>query len=140
MIKHLIDCTAAELAGYTKAEFVSSLGTDIIMLNVFDVDYPVINGLPGVAPNDMIHEIKRLTGQMISINLEPAMISENGDADPVWNLTSGRRALAELKEAVGDSGYMGMALPENITAYSIAIRGRRHTCRRMACSLLREHF
>ena len=24
---------------------------------------------------------------------------------------------------IGDSGYMGMALPENITAYSVAIRG-----------------
>lgn len=25
---------------------------------------------------------------------------------------------------IGDSGYMGMALPENITAYSVAIRGK----------------
>lgn len=35
---------------------------------------------------------------------------------------------------IGDSGYMGMALPENITAYSVAIRGKRHTYRRMAMS------
>ena len=34
---------------------------------------------------------------------------------------------------IGDSGYVGMALPENITAYSVAIRGIRHTYRRMAC-------
>ena len=38
---------------------------------------------------------------------------------------------------IGDSGYMGMAIPDNITAYSIAIRGKRHTYRRMAMSLLR---
>ena len=38
---------------------------------------------------------------------------------------------------IGDSGYMGMALPENITAYSVAIRGKRHTYRRMAMSLVR---
>ena len=38
---------------------------------------------------------------------------------------------------IGDSGYMGMALPENITAYSVAIRGKRHTYRRMAMSLER---
>ena len=38
---------------------------------------------------------------------------------------------------IGDSGYMGMALPENITAYSVAIRGKRHTYRRMASSLVR---
>ena len=35
---------------------------------------------------------------------------------------------------LGDSGYGGMALPENLQAYSIAIRGIRHTYRRMAAS------
>ena len=249
------------LVNITNAEFVTSLGADIIMLNIFDVDHPVINGLPEVAPEDTIHEVKRLTGRMV--------------AKSVWSLTEGRRAtvenakkaadmgvdmivltgnpgvgvdnkaitkaLADLNEAVGDrviltagkmhasgilseagekiltkedaetfieagadvlllpapgtvpgftmehaaeliktahekgvlamttigtsqegadeatirqialmckmagadihhigdSGYMGMALPENITAYSVAIRGKRHTYRRMAMSLVR---
>ncbi|HEY8489052.1 MAG TPA: hypothetical protein VIL38_08275 [Thermaerobacter sp.] len=35
---------------------------------------------------------------------------------------------------LGDAGYHGIALPENIMAYGIAIRGRRHTYRRMALS------
>ena len=38
---------------------------------------------------------------------------------------------------LGDSGYGGMALPENIQSYSIVIRGIRHTYRRMADSILR---
>lgn len=38
---------------------------------------------------------------------------------------------------LGDSGYGGMALPENIQAYSIAIRGIRHTYHRMAGSVNR---
>lgn len=38
---------------------------------------------------------------------------------------------------LGDSGYGGIALPENIQAYSIAIRGVRHTYRRMARSINR---
>lgn len=38
---------------------------------------------------------------------------------------------------IGDAGFSGMAPPENITAFSIAIRGRRHTYRRMALSLRR---
>ena len=262
------------LVNITNAEFVTSLGADIIMLNIFDVDHPVINGLPEVAPEDTIHEIKRLTGRMVAINLEPAAVREDGEKS-VWSLTEGRRAtvenakkaadmgvdmivltgnpgvgvdnraitkaLADLNEAVGDrviltagkmhasgilseagekiltkedaetfieagadvlllpapgtvpgftmehaaeliktahnkgvlamttigtsqegadeetirqialmckmagadihhigdSGYMGMALPENITAYSVAIRGKRHTYRRMAMSLVR---
>ena len=38
---------------------------------------------------------------------------------------------------IGDSGYVGMALPENILAYSIAIRGKRHTYTRIASSINR---
>ena len=38
---------------------------------------------------------------------------------------------------LGDCGYFGIALPENLMAYSIAVRGRRHAYRRMAMSLVR---
>jgi len=38
---------------------------------------------------------------------------------------------------IGDSGYLGIAVPENITVFSIALRGRRHTWRRIATSILR---
>ena len=38
------------LVNITNAEFEPSLGADIIMLYIFDVDHPVINGLPEVAP------------------------------------------------------------------------------------------
>lgn len=262
------------LVDITNAEFVSSLGADLIMLNVFDVNAPVIQGLPQVPPEEVVREVKRLTGRMVAINLEPAIVKDTED-NSVWNLTKGRQAtpenakkaadmgvdmivltgnpgvgvendailqaLSQLKEAVGDrviltagkmhasgvlseagekiltenevesfvdagadvillpapgtvpgismeyaaklikrahekgalamttigtsqegadedtirqialmckmagadihhigdSGYMGMALPENIMAYSVAIRGKRHTYRRMAVSLLR---
>lgn len=262
------------LVDITNAEFVTSLGADLIMLNVFDVNAPVIQGLPQVPPEEVVREVKRLTGRMVAINLEPAIVKDTEDKS-VWNLTKGRQAtpenakkaadmgvdmivltgnpgvgvendailqaLSQLKEAVGDrviltagkmhasgilseagekiltenevesfvdagadvillpapgtvpgismeyaaklikrahekgalamttigtsqegadedtirqialmckmagtdihhigdSGYMGMALPENIMAYSVAIRGKRHTYRRMALSLLR---
>lgn len=38
---------------------------------------------------------------------------------------------------IGDAGAAGMAIPENITAYSIVVRGKRHTYVRMAASILR---
>lgn len=38
---------------------------------------------------------------------------------------------------IGDTGFYGIAVPENIKTYSIAIRGRRHTYVRMATSVLR---
>jgi hypothetical protein len=38
---------------------------------------------------------------------------------------------------IGDAGYSGIAIPENIMQYSIVIRGKRHTYIRMASSVLR---
>lgn len=38
---------------------------------------------------------------------------------------------------IGDAGTRGIAVPENITAWSLALRGRRHTWHRMTASLRR---
>ncbi|WP_374712882.1 DUF7916 family protein [Symbiobacterium terraclitae] len=38
---------------------------------------------------------------------------------------------------LGDAGYFGVAVPENILAYCLAVKGRRHTYRRMAFSARR---
>lgn len=38
---------------------------------------------------------------------------------------------------LGDAGYHGVAVPENILAYCLAVKGRRHTYRRMALSARR---
>lgn len=64
------------LVNITNAEFVASLGADLIMLNIFDVNNPIIQGLPQTSPEDTIREVKRLTGRMVAINLEPAVIKD----------------------------------------------------------------
>ena len=37
---------------------------------------------------------------------------------------------------IGDAGFCGIALPENIMALSIAIRGKRHTYHKIAHQLI----
>lgn len=238
------------LGNVTNAEFAASMGADILLLNLFDVQQPVIHGLPPVEPGETIRLLKKLTGRPIGINLEPVADDAEIETDPMWAMSAGRRATVEnalrakklgidfvlltgnpgvgvtntaieqtlrrFKEAVGDSivlaagkmhaagilseaaenimteqdiasfveagadiillpapgtvpgitqegadtdtikrialmckmagtdihhlgdtGYFGMALPENIMAYSIAVRGVRHTYHRMACSIAR---
>ena len=100
------------LVNITNAEFVTSLGADIIMLNIFDVDHPVINGLPEVAPEDTIHEVKRLTGRMVAINLEPAAVRNDGEKS-VWSLTEGRRATVENAKKAADMGVDMIVLTGN---------------------------
>ncbi len=261
------------LVDISNAELSAAMGADIIILNLFDVDDPVVNGIPDCDKKDVIRKIKELTGRIVGINLEP--VENEIEQDDIWKMSNGRYATVEnaikayemgadfiiltgnpgngvtndaiassLKKIssvlgdklvlvagkmhasgsltecgeniitkeditlfaengadiilmpapmtvpgitteyirtlvshahslgkltltaigtsqegadtdtikrialeckmtgvdihhIGDSGYMGMALPENIFAYSVAIRGVRHTYRRMASSLKR---
>lgn len=94
------------LVDITNAEFTAAMGADILLLNIFDVNCPVIQGLPkGVEPGECVRELKRLTGRMIGINLEPV---ENDfqpqDGDSVWNLSDGRRATLENARKAWEMG------------------------------------
>ncbi len=69
---------------------------DILLLNLFDVQEPVIRGLPEGKPEDSVRELKRLTGRMIGINLEPVEDSFlSKDPDCMWKMSEGRRATVE---------------------------------------------
>ncbi|MDD4643077.1 MAG: haloacid dehalogenase-like hydrolase [Erysipelotrichaceae bacterium] len=77
----------------SNAEFVASMGVELINLNVFDVKRPVINGLP--KQNEQIKQLIDLTGCLIGINLEPVNFGLEKDKDNIWEVTSGRLATVE---------------------------------------------
>ena len=83
------------LGNITNAEFVSAMGADILFLNMFDVEKPVINGLTVENADETVHELKRLTGRPVGINLEPVEEGQEGETDPMWQMTRGRRATLE---------------------------------------------
>jgi len=103
------------LGDVTNAEFVSAMGADMIILNLFDVNAPVIQGLPDVPQEDMIREVKRLTGRAVGINLEPleadsvSAVETNGE----WNLTSGRAATVENARKAIEMGIDFIVLTGN---------------------------
>ena len=49
------------LGDITNAEFVAAMGADIILLNLFDVQKPHIQGLPKTEPENVIRKLKELT-------------------------------------------------------------------------------
>ncbi len=83
------------LGDITNAEFVSALGADILLLNMFDVNQPEIQGLPAGKSDDTIRLVKRLTGRPVGINLEPVAPGEEAETDPLWKMSQGRRATLE---------------------------------------------
>lgn len=103
------------LGDITNAEFAAAMGADILLLNVFDVQNPVIKGLPKVAPEDTIRKLKELTGRPIGINLEPVeqSLSSEDPEENMWAMTAGRKAtLANAKKAA-DMGVNFILLTGN---------------------------
>ncbi len=91
-----IGITVPMLTDVTNAEFAASMGADMILLNMFDVQNPVIYGLPEVDKMETVREVKRLTGRMAGINLEPVddvYAAENEKT--IWAMSAGRYATVE---------------------------------------------
>lgn len=92
------------LGDVTNAEFAASMGADIILLNIFDVNNPVMHGLPtDVKPEDYIRKIKELTGRPVGLNLEPLEegVASTVETDEWSGLSSGRAGTLEnAKKAV----------------------------------------
>jgi hypothetical protein len=62
---------------------------------------------------------------------------EGADVDTIRRIALMAKMTGTDIHHLGDCGLFGIALPENLLAYSIAVRGRRHTYRRMAMSIVR---
>ncbi|MBO5056519.1 MAG: haloacid dehalogenase-like hydrolase [Lachnospiraceae bacterium] len=109
-----IGLTMPLLTDVTNAEFVSAMGADIVLLNMFDVNKPVIQALPVVEAGDTIRELKRLTGRVIGLNLEPVeeeIASENQGT--LWEMSEGRKATAENAAIARDMGVNMILLTGN---------------------------
>lgn len=105
-------------------------GADIILLPA-----------PGTVPGISMEYIRDLVGYAHSLGC--LTITAIGTSQEGADVATIRQIALMCKMTgtdihhLGDSGYGGMALPENIQAYSIAVRGIRHTYRRMAGSVNR---
>lgn len=101
------------LGNVTNAEFVSAMSADILLLNVFDVNNPVVMGMPETAPEDVVRRLKELTGRPVGINLEPVEENVKGETDPMWEMSDGRRATLENARKACDMGVNMILLTGN---------------------------
>lgn len=101
------------LGNVTNAEFSASMGADLLLLNMFDVQKPVIHGLPSCMPMDAIKTLKHLTGRPVGINLEPVAPGEEGETGELWAMTEGRRATLENGRRACDMGVDMILLTGN---------------------------
>ena len=105
-------------------------GADVIMI-------PSPGTIPGVTveiAHDWISYIHSL-GKLAMTAMGTSQ--EGSDTDTIRQIALNCKMAGADIHHIGDSGYVGMALPENILAYSIAIRGVRHTYRKIGQSINR---
>ena len=110
-----IGTTMPMLGDITNAEFAAAMGADILLLNMFDVENPHIQGLPKTGPEKVIAKLKELTGRPIGINLEPveqAFSSENPE-ETMWAISGGRKATLENAKKAADMGVDFILLTGN---------------------------
>lgn len=103
------------LGDITNAEFAAAMGADLLLLNMFDVQKPVLQGLPKVEPEDTIRKLKELTGRPVGINLEPVeqVLSSDNPEENMWAMTSGRKATVENARKAADMGVNMILLTGN---------------------------
>ena len=103
------------LGDITNAEFAAAMGADILLLNMFDVQEPVIRGLPRTEPENVIRKLKELTGRPIGINLEPVeqVLSSEDPDENMWAMTSGRKATLVNAKKAADMGVNFILLTGN---------------------------
>lgn len=103
VVTEIIGALQPVLVSLSNAELACAFGSDILLLNFFDVYNPVFNGIPKVKAEEIIKEIKRLTGRIIGINLEPVDSSEEtiGEINPI---SKGRLATAATAKKAYEMG------------------------------------
>ena len=110
-------------------EFIGA-GADIVLL-------PAPGTIPGITM-EYARELILCAHRLGAMTITAIGTSQEGaDKDTLRRIALMCKMAGTDIHHIGDTGYVGMATPENITAYSIAIRGVRHTYHRMACSINR---
>lgn len=87
-------CNDSLLPPMTNAEISAAFGADILLLNMFDVNHPHIDGIHHVPDEEVIQELKRLTGRLIGVNLEP-IDTQAATIGDIQTICEGRQASVE---------------------------------------------
>lgn len=105
-------------------------GADIILM-------PAVGTVPGLQDSE-IYEATKFIKSKGALSLTAIGTSQEGsDLETIREFTlSSKKAGVDIQH-IGDAGWGGMAIPENIMALSITIRGKRHTYMRIAQSINR---
>ncbi len=110
-------------------EFIEA-GCDVLLL-------PAPGTVPGITMEHIRCLVKLAHSKGVLTMTSIGTSQEGADEQTIRNIALMCKMTGTDLHHIGDAGYPGIAIPENIMSYSIAIRGKRHTYSRMARSINR---
>ncbi|MBR8659933.1 MULTISPECIES: haloacid dehalogenase-like hydrolase [Bacillales] len=111
LVAEVISSVSPLYPSVTNAELAAAFGADMILLNLFDVFQPHVEGLTA-APDETVHELKRLIGRPVGLNLEPVDPQARA-AEQLLPLPPGRLASAETFVEAKRLGFDFLCLTGN---------------------------
>ena len=113
-----------------EVEQLVAAGADVVML-------PVPGTISGATLETIAASVTTAHRLGVLAEVTIGTSQESADVETVRRLAlDGKLTGADVYQ-IGDGGYGGMAIPENILAFATAIKGKRHTYRRMASTRAR---
>ena len=112
IVSEVIGCFPPALWNISNAELACAFGADILLLNALDFDAPVFLGVPEPKGANVIREIKRLTGRLVGVNLEP-VDSEGETIGEIKAIPKGMQASVETAKKAIEFGADMIALTGN---------------------------
>ena len=110
-------------------EFIEA-GADVILM-------PAVNTVPGLSEQEVTEACCYIKAHG-ALSLSAIGTSQEGaDEGTIREIALLNKRCGIDIQHIGDAGFCGIALPENIMALSIAIRGKRHTYHKIASSINR---
>jgi len=98
------------LTDVSNPELAVSFGSDLVLLNVFDCNNPIIQGIP--ACDNPVKELQRLVGRPVGCNLEP--VDVNADMmETRLEIPAGRQATADTFKKAEELGFNFICLTGN---------------------------
>lgn len=114
LVSENIVVTQPLISGITNGELAASQGADFLLLNMFDANEPLINGMPqDTPPNELIHEFKQLTGRVVGVNLEAVDPEFSQDHDEIWKMKEGRSATPQNVQKLIQMGVQFIVITGN---------------------------
>ena len=119
-----------ELVDLVSIERFIDAGADIILM-------PAVYTVPGLSEEEVRNACKLIKSKG-ALSLSSIGTSQEGsDEATIREIALVNKRCGIDIQHIGDAGWCGIALPENIMALSIAIRGKRWTYHKMASSINR---